>query len=287
MEDRLDQLFREKLANHRLTPTENAWKQIHYQLATKRRKIWAKRLAMAASILLFLSAGYIAFQYAKQLDTKSPIVTQHDNAEKAATLHYTEKQETKEENTPAIAELNETTIGTDNTGTKAKNNTLEKKEAHPSPEGNNTTLLANKEAVKIPVRKTDEAVKEEPSLPEPVIEELPASQIETLLATYDREDRKETEVPLYNENDSRTDKSQDIAKDYPSITVIYKANQYSELLAKKETGVLNKGIRKISRFSDEHIVTEEVKTMLRHTKEDLLALNFGKIINRSNKDLEN
>jgi hypothetical protein len=280
MEDRLDQLFREKLANHRLTPTENAWQQIHHQLAAKRRKIWAKRLAMAASILLFLTAGYIAFQYSKQLDTKSPIVTQHDNAEKAATPHNTEKQETKEENTPAIAELKETTIGTDNTGTKAKNNTLDGKEAHPA--SNTASFLANKEAVKTPVRKTDEAVKEEPSLPEPVIEELPASQIETLLAINSGEAKIESEVPLYNENDSRTDKSPDIAKDYPSITVIYKANQNSELLAKKETGVLNKGIKKISRFSDEHIVTEEVKTMLRNTKDDLLALNFGKIINRSN-----
>jgi hypothetical protein len=94
-------------------------------------------------------------------------------------------------------------------------------------------------------------------------------------------------LPSLTEIDNRNDHSPVIAEDYPKITVIYKANHNSELVASRETGVLNKGIKKITKFSDEHIVTDEVKTKLRNTREDLLALNFGKIINRSNKDLEN
>jgi hypothetical protein len=116
---------------------------------------------------------------------------------------------------------------------------------------------------------------------------LPAPQIETHIALNNANDNIETELPSFTEIDNRNDHSPIIAKNYPSITVTYKASQNSELLAKKETGVLNKGIKKISRFSDEHIITDEVKTKLRNTREDLLALNFGKIINRSNKDLEN
>ena len=59
--------------------------------------------------------------------------------------------------------------------------------------------------------------------------------------------------------------------------------QYLNLLQE----VLDKGIKKITKFSDERIITDQVKTKLRNTKEDLLALNFSKILNKSNKDIEN
>lgn len=288
MEDRLDQLFREKLTNHRLTPTENAWGRIHHELAAKRRKIWMNRMAIAASVLLFLSAGFIAFQYVKQLDTRSPIVMQHEDADKTEKLPLSGEQDAKEEKNPGILEFTEAVSVTDDALTKTKNNTLDSNKVQASPEMNNSSLLAKNEVVKNPVTKADNVVKEESDMSEPLIEGLSISHMEIHLAKNTGvEESIEREARLSTENDSNTDQSSEKVKDYPSITVTYKASQNSELLARKETGVLNKGIKKISRFSDEHIVTDEVKTKLRNTKEDLLALNFGKIINRSSKDLEN
>lgn len=287
MEDRLDQLFREKLANHKVVPTENAWEQIHHHLAGKRRKKWMNHLAIAASILLFVSVGYMAFLYVKQLDTKSSVVAQHEQEEKTEIPDNTDVPVAEEENTPSFSEFKEA-INTENTkSATTKNIDVKGSDSYRHPDEHNSELLAKKEFIKKAAKKTDGVTNEGSNLPEPQMAALPAPQIETHIALNNANDNIETELPSFTEIDNRNDHSPVIAKNYPSITVTYKASQNSELLAKKETGVLNKGIKKISRFSDEHIITDEVKTKLRNTREDLLALNFGKIINRSNKDLEN
>ena len=77
------------------------------------------------------------------------------------------------------------------------------------------------------------------------------------------------------------------AKTYPKVRVVYKANQDSKLVASEKQTLIDKGINKITEFSDEHLLTSTRKTKLRNTKEDLLALNFGKLLNKSNKDIEN
>jgi uncharacterized protein YbcV (DUF1398 family) len=68
---------------------------------------------------------------------------------------------------------------------------------------------------------------------------------------------------------------------------VYKADANSTLVVSNNRNILDKGINKITKFSDEHIVTDQVKTKLRNTKDDLLALNFGKLLNKSNKDVDN
>ncbi len=285
MENRLDQLFRDKLAGHKEAPTENAWAEIHHQLSAKRRKTWMKRLSVAASILLFISAGYIAFQYVKQTVSISPVVTQHEHVEKPATPDNTDTQKATEENSSVISDLKEAVNIENQRKAPTKNKCVKDSNAQAPQE--HAAHLADKELTKTPENKPDVVAKEKSELPEPSKEALPASQTESQLALNDGKDGIENESPSSTESDKKTDHSPVIADDYPRITVIYKASQNSELIAKKETGILNKGIKKISRFSDEHIVTEELKTKLRNTTEDLLALNFGKMINRSNKDLEN
>jgi uncharacterized protein YbcV (DUF1398 family) len=78
-----------------------------------------------------------------------------------------------------------------------------------------------------------------------------------------------------------------IQKSYPKVRIVYKADANSDLVASNNRNLLDKGINKITKFSDEHIVTDQVKTKLRNTKDDLLALNFGKLLNKSNKDVDN
>ena len=66
------------------------------------------------------------------------------------------------------------------------------------------------------------------------------------------------------------------------MRIVYKANKDSKLVASEKQTIIDKGINKITEFSDEHLLTSTRKTKLRNTKEDLLALNFGKLLNKSN-----
>jgi hypothetical protein len=76
-------------------------------------------------------------------------------------------------------------------------------------------------------------------------------------------------------------------RSFTPLKVIYKANKDSKLVTADKETILNKGINKITEFSEEHVLTADRKTKLRNTKDDLLALNFGKLLNKSNKDIEN
>ena len=71
------------------------------------------------------------------------------------------------------------------------------------------------------------------------------------------------------------------------MQIVYKANKGSALVASSKNTIIDKGLNKIADFSDEHLLTADRKTRLRNTKNDLLALNFGKLLNKSNKDIEN
>jgi hypothetical protein len=76
-------------------------------------------------------------------------------------------------------------------------------------------------------------------------------------------------------------------KTYSQVKIIYKANADSELVSSADKTLINKGIDKLTKFSNERLLTTDRKTKLRNTKEDLLALNFGKLLNKSNKETEN
>ena len=106
----------------------------------------------------------------------------------------------------------------------------------------------------------------------------------------DAEENRENERSSSESDEEITNDKKDndgTKKSYPKIKIIYKANQNSKLVASSKQTILDKSINKITEFSDEHLLTAERKTKLRNTKDDLLALNFGKLLNKSNKDLEN
>ena len=136
---------------------------------------------------------------------------------------------------------------------------------------------------------------------EPVITEVVSSDNQLIIKPFDQEipdvEKKNNleRSPVSNtsprvkrddtggvENRKKVEK-----KAYPRIKIIYKANENSKLVASGKVNILDKGLNKITQFSDEHLLTAERKTKLRNTKDDLLALNFGKLLNKSNKDLEN
>jgi len=103
------------------------------------------------------------------------------------------------------------------------------------------------------------------------------------------EDIKPVEQEQQLDSNKEPDSIEEAApeKTYPKIRIVYKADDNSDLVASNSKTLIDKGIKKLTQFSDEHIITDQVKTKLRNTKDELLALNFGKIINKSNKQIDN
>jgi len=283
MENKLDKLFRNQLSKHEETPSMNAWEQIHRQLASNRKSLWIKRLSIAASIILIATAGFVGYRSLSDLAVESnPGIT---------------------ESTLPISKL-DSNLDLNN----------QEKLVEPSFQDNSTKTdieesMQEDEIVAITSTSKDiiistpeiESPVEDIEIFEPVIAEIKLMEDE--LDTYTSNEEK---ISLINEevenieqadvalNDHSDEQSLDEnphpekqVKSYPKVKIIYKANQDSELVASGKQTLINKGINKITNFTDEHLLTAERKTKLRNTKEDLLALNFGKLLNKSNKDLEN
>jgi cytoskeletal protein RodZ len=81
MEGKLDKLFKEKLARHKVNPSDHTWDQINLQLAGKRRSVWTKRLAVAASFLILISAISIGYLYIDRIQSSQPKLIQSKTSE--------------------------------------------------------------------------------------------------------------------------------------------------------------------------------------------------------------
>lgn len=92
----LDSLFREKLGNMEIEPSEKARDSFDQLLSTGKRKILIKRLSIAAGILLIMSAGMIWLNSEKKNDTISENST-------ARSMNRTEQ---KEDSTAVIKDRN-------------------------------------------------------------------------------------------------------------------------------------------------------------------------------------
>jgi hypothetical protein len=147
------------------------------------------------------------------------------------------------------------------------------------------TLKSTEKSITKTLKEPEQEIKlEEGTVPNNAPEIL---EQEELLAATVEEDINETEMPSESESITLVQANTQPQKSYPKVRIVYKADANSDLVASKNRNLLDKGINKITKFSDEHIVTDQVKTKLRNTKDDLLALNFGKLLNKSNKDVDN
>lgn len=284
--ERLDKLFKDQLLKHEESPTPQAWDQIHGRLASKRRKSLGKKLAIAASILLFATAGYIGYQSLDSLTIKKDqlvVKAMDDNS-------INEEQSIIEEQ--SIPKPEEAIVEINNSDDNAKAPTIEVREQNPDRVQAKSAEILTKEPSevdlpivgteeKIPVMtkvesdeggidqkiKTDETIKiiEEPVLPDPSEEILLAENI-TMGEAEERLEKEEKK------------------KTYTQVKIIYKADENSELVSSNKKTLIDKGIDKLTKFSNERLITEDRKTKLRNTKEDLLALNIGKLLNKSNKE---
>ena len=79
MENRLDDLFKEKLSKHEERPSQGAWDQIHGRLRSKKKAAWGKRLAIAASIILIATVGFLGYGLIKNIGIDQPTETTHQH----------------------------------------------------------------------------------------------------------------------------------------------------------------------------------------------------------------
>jgi hypothetical protein len=276
MEERLDKLFKDKLANHRVAPTSDAWEQLHGQLEHKKQNIWARRLAIAATLLLLVSVSFVGYKYLNGLEQVTPAISQSKTTD---TKEKSEAENSDLNNSPLAFNDSEVKDATKATNEGAVSNDI--------PVDYVPAQIA-KSPEKSIAKSTGEPGQENPLPKTTVAHNAPeVLEQEVLMAATIEEDLKETEPPSASENITLVQANIEPQKSYPKVRIVYKADANSTLVVSNNRNLLDKGINKITKFSDEHIVTDQVKTKLRNTKDDLLALNFGKLLNKSNKDVDN
>ena len=277
MENRLDDLFKEKLSKHEERPSQGAWDQIHGRLRSKKKAAWGKRLAIAASIILMATVGFLGYGLIKNIGIDQPTETISLNSEFEETgantvNQYSEQQQ--EEATDLIQNIEnaitEASQDAEQEDYEAVSNVEDKDVMEVIGQSSeNAEVLANNE---LQIR-NELPVNEQPmqaaelNANEALLESVAEVEGDDQVATSKLEAQK--------------------PKQYPKVKIIYRASENSELVASGKTSIIDKGLNKITQFSEEHLLTDNRKTMLRNTKEDLLALNFGKLLNKSNRELEN
>jgi hypothetical protein len=280
MEGKLDKLFKDKLAQHKVNPSDDAWDQINHHLAKNRKSVWAKRFAVAAALLLLISAASIGYFYNSKINSDIPTLTQSkkiENPEINTKAEDESKTNSSEKSKPLDIPIKQSEIISESPISKGSNESRKKTNLIPKP-----TDSPENEGVREP-RVAGKTVL--PKQSEPVRDE----SRELLAGNISNEDIKPVEKDQELDSKEVPDSIEKpmSEKTYPKIRILYKADENSDLVVSNSKTLIDKGIKKLTEFSGEHILTDQVKTKLRNTKEDLLALNFGKIINKSNKQIEN
>jgi len=280
MENSLDKLFRNKLSGHEEAPSSQAWQQVHQNLKSKKRRLWIQRISIAASIFLIATAGFIGYQMLHKVGKTSEMTNSvAPIKEQTATFNMVEEDPQEIKGDESIPEEQQ-----DISEQEIQNIEQQQKKTEPNQEiafmEKQNYLVESKEEIV-------EIVKDESVVESEIMKNKDRGLMEQVMGTSEAlaENVAPEKVDIQDTAERQTEVKH--KKSFKQLKVIYKANEDSKLVASGNKTILNKGINKITEFSDEYILTKDRKTKLRNTKDDLLALNFGKLLNKSNRDLEN
>lgn len=279
METRLDKLFKDQLSKHEEIPSPQAWDRIHGQLVSSRRKLWSRRLAIAASIMLFATVGFFGY---RSLNT---IVIKNDQF---ATKSIDENKKNQKLHTQNLEEkVSEKIIPQDiNPEVADKTTKLPPVITEVKRVEKNTEAPANDDIQGVQIEEKMPLLSgvnvDKPEIPPEIkIDNQEEINEDSNISEQSAEPLLATNKPQEIQKNTKQKKS------YPQVKIIYKADKNSELVTSGQITLVDKGINELTKFSDEHLLTAKRKTMLRNTKDDLLALNFGKLLNKSNKETKN
>jgi hypothetical protein len=71
-----DQYFKERLTKHEEKPSQLAWERLESQLPKKDKGMWFPLMGIAATLLLFLAVGYVAWQTNLESETGLPLTSE-------------------------------------------------------------------------------------------------------------------------------------------------------------------------------------------------------------------
>lgn len=93
-----DQFFKERLTKHEEKPSQLAWERLERQLPKKEKGIWFPIMGIAASLILFLTVGYVVWQSNLESESNLPLTSE------LTTPVEEESSETLEETIPSNPE---------------------------------------------------------------------------------------------------------------------------------------------------------------------------------------
>ncbi len=274
MKNKLDQLFREKLARHREAPSPQAWEQLHHALAARRRKLWLRRLAVAAAVALLFT---VAFSLTRVQNPQK----QSEQANGAPLAQSMKKQPFSHEENIAKVEAQAAQPERENTPTEKES---EHKKA--------TTPV--KHEVPQTVTKPPE---QEPALAEAAVEgheKAPVFHGKKVIIVLEKpsedgsrpaaeEGMKNHEKSIKGQNALLADASEQDApimekteKKADKIVIVYKKDKNRRPVKK----VFDNSLGKLARLYDQKLMTEDVKTDLNTLKKDVLAWRVDKLFSK-------
>ena len=255
MENKIDRLFREKLGGMEMMPSARGWEQISRGAVSRKSAMpWIRW--SAAVFLLVLGIAYLFERGHRQAMPGSVL---SETAESAP--HITESS-------PAVAKAPEV---------EAPAAEVTETDKTPS-----RKFRAHADAVRIPAP----VPTKELSSPEERAPQLHLAEVEPAEAVSPVESVAVTGVT--NENpDLRADAGEfnnafESAEPLP-IRIVYKKGRQPEP-DRSGMGIMQRGMEKLTALTDELKLSEEARGKLRNTKDDVLAFNIGRLINRKNNE---
>ncbi|MCH7398995.1 hypothetical protein MM236_13400 [Belliella sp. DSM 107340] len=109
-EDRdFDELFRNKLSNHEVKPSQLAWERLESKLPKNKKSGYYPFLKIAASIILLLGLGYVGWFLSNEMAPEAPQVAEvnKDQVEEENTLEM-EKEEVEVKATESVPQEEKT-----------------------------------------------------------------------------------------------------------------------------------------------------------------------------------
>ncbi|GEM_PF-2672675 len=258
-EYKIDQLFREKLADRKVRPSDNAWEKLNSGLGEERKKKSWIYWSVAASVILLIGIGMLFFS-SSEIAVKEQRMAENPTIEEQRSIP-----------TESLQEVEEPDLSMENTSENLAENinpqAVDKSSSDPDPEKVNENPIEETRNQSAEITEEKNIVSEESVNPE-VEEVLVAESVEPITVEEEEESiiPEKIEPAIEEEPQSQLALNEQKEESYPEITIVYKK---SDTQTQKTTT-----FKKIVTIARDITEGEYGIGELREAKNELLA--FGK-----------
>lgn len=184
--NRIDELFKNKLANHQVAPSADAWQKVEAGL-TKKNSAWVWRLA--AAFLLFGLLSGVWYLWNTNSEVQPELVQQPNTPQKENTVPV--QPEEQKQNLVAEAETKSESVTQPKKKTNKTNTSASKKETQPEEEkAEEPQVVLTQTEVLVAENKTETATARKPIVIEFTLEPMPATVTEPAVVLASADDDK-------------------------------------------------------------------------------------------------